>query len=70
MNLNLEAAPEATRPPFLSVTPLPHHRKPYLGISAMVIHLGTLPLNFQGQRKQWLYLQLWRESWQDLGPEA
>lgn len=70
MNLEFEATPEGTWLSFPSVTPLPHHRKPYLGISTMVIHLGTLPLSFQGQRKQWLYLQLWRESWQDLDPEA
>lgn len=62
--------------PLRSVTPLPHQRRPHLGISTMVIHLGALPLNCpgardsQGQRKQWLYLQLWRECWRDLGRGA
>lgn len=34
-----------TRLSFLSVTPLPHHGKPYLGISTIEIHFGTLPLS-------------------------
>lgn len=63
----VDATPEnATRLPFLSVTPLPHHGKLYLGISSMVIHSGALPLNSRGQRKQWLNLQLWREYWKTL----
>lgn len=66
----LGAAPDVTRLSFLSVTPLPHHSKPYLGISTIVIHFVALPLNSQGRRKQQLYLQLWRGCLQDLGREA
>ena len=59
--MNSELPLNVTRPPFPSVTPLPHHRKLYLGISTMAIHSGALPLYSQGQRKHWLYLELWRE---------
>lgn len=43
----LGAAPDVTRLSSLSVTPLPHHGKPYLGISTIVIHFVALPLNSQ-----------------------